>query len=93
MAQCKVGLLYGLCVCANRQRHGSLCENILMLYFYLLQIGRGMDELAGHKPTIPSGICYEQKHPCIGGLCWCCLGDHYNCYSTQDECKGSCTET
>ena len=36
-----------------------------------------MDELYGHhKPIIPSGICYEQKHPCIGP-CWCCLGDDY----------------
>lgn len=51
-----------------------------------------MDELAGHKPVIPGGICYEQKHPCIGG-CWCCLGGDFNCYSTQDECKKSCTET
>ncbi|KAG2641156.1 hypothetical protein PVAP13_2KG164916 [Panicum virgatum] len=66
---------------------------ILLLGYYAVHAQRrGMDELDGHhKPIIPSGICYEQKHPCIGP-CWCCLGDDYKCYSTQDECKGNCTE-
>lgn len=49
-----------------------------------------MDEVANIKDDdIPSGICYEQLHPCIGG-CWCCFGGHGYCYSTKDECKTNC---
>ncbi|KAG2632774.1 hypothetical protein PVAP13_2NG124200 [Panicum virgatum] len=72
----------------TKQIDALVLLSLLLLSYYAAhaQCG-GLDELADKKPAIPTGICYERKHPCIGGLCWCCYGDH--CLSVHTAADGS----